>query len=248
MWYGTYKLSETASISNGLNQRWQFWEYRLQISSSNGASRWIVTLNIDGFQTLLRINATANVRGNALDVVFDSYGSGSMVRNFNKGDVLFTLTPIENGLAVEWKKMQSNVLNNTNSSIFYKMTDQASIAQVSQTDIFKLVSTTEDHDRGVEIIVTEYNKDDIVTSDKILNASLGSYNRTGWSIEKIAVDGGAAIYQVLSPPDHHDDDIAFWHSGKYLLLLRATNLFVDGSEKEQVLEDYLVKYPSTVSR
>jgi len=122
IWEGSYNFTEIspATPPTGVAQT---WSYNLSISSADG--KWHVVLNVDGFQTLLRINATANNVGNSLDVVFDSYASSdSMQRGFKKGDVLFTLTPVQKGLAIEWKKMQPNLPKSLNDSFFEKKTNE----------------------------------------------------------------------------------------------------------------------------
>ncbi|MEK7562308.1 MAG: DUF5991 domain-containing protein [Patescibacteria group bacterium] len=106
-WEGYYQLEQFAPPD-------EVWEYSLFISSNGG--KWKLRLDVDGYQTMVRINATANNIGNSLDVVFDSYNTDSEDIDFmvpklwKKGDVLFTLTPVQSGIAVEWKKMESNLL------------------------------------------------------------------------------------------------------------------------------------------
>jgi len=106
-WEGHYQLYQFAPPDEG-------WEYNLFILSNEGKRK--LQLDVDGYQTMIRINATANNVGNSLDIVFDSYNTESedidsiAPKLWKKGDVLFTLTPVQSGLAVEWKKMESNLL------------------------------------------------------------------------------------------------------------------------------------------
>ena len=111
-WEGNYSFSE-------FSQPNQTWEYSLSISSADGKLH--VGLNIDGFQTMSRIIATANNNGSNLDVIFDSYSSENIGGNLKKGYVLFTLTPASDGLSVQWNKMQPNLKDNINSAIFKKV-------------------------------------------------------------------------------------------------------------------------------
>ncbi|MBX4198618.1 hypothetical protein KW782_04830, partial [Candidatus Parcubacteria bacterium] len=121
-WYGKYEFGEVAPANpNGGSV--QSWQYKLLISSTNGVPRMYAELDVDGFQSLLRINATPVDRGQALDIVFDSYRVDSMLQGFKKGDILFTLTPASKGLAIEWKKMQPNVDKNLNGSMFKKLSN-----------------------------------------------------------------------------------------------------------------------------
>lgn len=129
-WYGKYEFGEVASSNPGGGSV-QSWQYNLSISSSNGASRWIVGLDVDGFQTMTRINATANNVGNSLDIIFDSNEPNTTLGGYKKGDVLFTLTPATTGLLIQWKKMQPNVQASLNGSVFTKPSNQ--ISTISQS-------------------------------------------------------------------------------------------------------------------
>jgi len=131
-WYGKYEFGEVvpANLGGGSVQSWQ---YNLSISSSNGASRWIVGFDVDGFQTLLRVNATANNVGKSLDIVFDSYDSpDSMQLGYKKGDVLFTLTPATTGLLIQWKKMQPNIQASLNGSVFTRVSTEVNNTNISK--------------------------------------------------------------------------------------------------------------------
>jgi hypothetical protein len=93
------------------------WSYIVRFGLDN-----VVTLSVDGLQTKIRAKAIRKAVGDSYDVVFDSYESDSMNTGFKKGDVLMSLTPIQDssGLSVVWKKMQPNLKANVAGSVFEK--------------------------------------------------------------------------------------------------------------------------------
>lgn len=118
-WEGTYEFTEVAPGLPNSGQPNMVENYVLSILSGDG--RWYLGLNVDGFQSLIRIVATANNVGKSLDVVFDSYNS-LQKGGLKGGDVMFTLTPTPAGLAIQWKKMQPNFSNtDVSNSFFVKM-------------------------------------------------------------------------------------------------------------------------------
>jgi len=117
---GTYEFGEFAQGNRDSNQT---WVYRMYLKNDNGESP--ITLNVDGFQTIVRIYATGVVSSdNSIDVVFDSYAPENMTPlGFKKGDILFTLN-YSNGLTnAEWKTMQPNLEENKGGAKFVKISD-----------------------------------------------------------------------------------------------------------------------------
>ena len=106
-WTGVYKYSEFAQ-GIGSNQT---WVYEIDIKEENGALK--VSLAIDGFQTLTRIQATAQEHNGSLDIVFDSYApENATLRGLQKGDLLFSLRKVsDNEYEILWGQLQSNLLD-----------------------------------------------------------------------------------------------------------------------------------------
>ncbi|MEI8338017.1 MAG: DUF5991 domain-containing protein [bacterium] len=112
---GNYSFSEFSPPDEN-------WKYSLIISSSTNGFR--AEINIDGFQTLCRINAILNLdSNNSLNAIFDSYNSGNGCSGSKKGDVLFSLVlNADNSLNVEWKTLQPLLSKDMNESLFTKET------------------------------------------------------------------------------------------------------------------------------
>ncbi len=64
--------------------------------------------------------------------------------------------------------------------------------------------------------------------------------------------------QLLSPPAYPimyklnsktdaTNELALWMSSNYLVIVHGKSVFIDGSNAEQIIEDYLNKYPSTLN-
>ena len=114
---GVYGYEEFARGDPGSNQT---WDYDLNISTNGGVGP--ISLSIDGFQTLTRINAYGIIKEGSLQVVFDSYGTENTQEyaKFKKGDILFTLKPRHEGTSIEWKAMQPMLNWNKKGAIFRK--------------------------------------------------------------------------------------------------------------------------------
>ncbi|KKS90261.1 MAG: hypothetical protein UV65_C0018G0005 [Parcubacteria group bacterium GW2011_GWF2_43_11] len=101
-WTGIYEYSEFAPPN-------QTWVYKLEIYKEGNQLK--AQLDIDGFQTLTRIQAIAKENDGNLDIIFDSYLSESGGELYKKGDLLFNLEKIsEENYKIIWNKLQSNLL------------------------------------------------------------------------------------------------------------------------------------------
>ncbi len=110
-WTGIYKYSESAPTNIGSNQT---WAYELKIYKENGQLK--AQLNIDGFQTLVRIQAVAREQNKNLDIILDSYRPENIYQPYQKGDLLFTLQKIsKEKYKIAWNKLQPNLLNTASS-------------------------------------------------------------------------------------------------------------------------------------
>lgn len=114
---GTYEFSEGAIGNPGSNQT---VVYTLTLSPEHDS--FPIQLAVDGFQTMQRLHAVGVHNDETVSVVFDSYAPENMNKPYTKGDVLFTLRPLDaTTLKVDWKTMQP-LLENTdkNNSVFLK--------------------------------------------------------------------------------------------------------------------------------
>ena len=102
-WVGTYEYSEFGPSNSGSNQT---WVYQLIILSDEGQLG--ISLNIDGFQTLVRIMANAIERDGKLDIVFEDYGSDNLFPQYEKGEALLSLEKVtEEKYKILWGAMAS---------------------------------------------------------------------------------------------------------------------------------------------
>jgi hypothetical protein len=114
---GVYDFEESNTSGSGSNQTWR---YRLAVTGDTGIVR--MTLEVDGFDTLTTINASANKTDDIMDVVFESYGNGNSFYNtFSQGDILFRLYRIGAGFGIEWKKMKPQVETSKTGAIFSRI-------------------------------------------------------------------------------------------------------------------------------
>lgn len=106
-----------------------------------------------------------------------------------------------------------------------------------------LVDETVKIESGVEISIKEFSK-------PYSQADLLKYIKDNtsdiWNIDLLVPPAYPIMYK-LKNRQMDSSEIAIWYSGTYLLILSSDDLFKDGSIKEDVLENYLGEYPSTIN-
>ncbi|MBI2642509.1 MAG: hypothetical protein HYW97_01570 [Candidatus Wildermuthbacteria bacterium] len=101
-WAGVYEYSEFAPPN-------QTWVYTLKIYKEDSIRK--ANLDIDGFQTLTRLQAVAKEQDGKLDIIFDSYRPENIGEPYQKGDLLFSLKKVSGDeYQILWNKMRSNLL------------------------------------------------------------------------------------------------------------------------------------------
>ena len=106
-WIGTYEYTEFVPSDFGSNQ---IWAYQLTISSVEGQLK--ASLDIDGFQTIVRITANAVERDGKLNIVFEDYGADHVLFQYERGNILFSLEKItEEKYRILWGELTSNLLD-----------------------------------------------------------------------------------------------------------------------------------------
>jgi len=113
-WVGSYEFDESTDQSPT-----ETWVYKLSIAKDPSLKD--IRLDIDGFQTMKRIKATATSVGDSVEIVFDSNSQEDLSNTYKKGDILFSLSPVSSGLQIDWKKMQPFLEKNKSSGIFSRI-------------------------------------------------------------------------------------------------------------------------------
>ena len=94
---------------------------------------------------------------------------------------------------------------------------------------------------GVNTIVIEFSGD----RTSFLNDILGIYEDNNWSSEMLTPPAYPRMYKLNYNPNPNNE-IALWISSNYLPIVHGDNIFIDGSDAEQIIEDYHDKYPSSL--
>lgn len=105
-WRGKYIFTESAEgLTKDISQS---WEWTVTIDSSSRAK-----IEVDGFQTMIRIEADLKVNDQAVEFIFSKYMPDNMFELYKKGDKLFSFQINNKGeMVTNWDKMQPNVLKN----------------------------------------------------------------------------------------------------------------------------------------
>jgi hypothetical protein len=103
-WSGRFVFHESAEgITPGTAQSWD-WEV---IVESDDKGSYKARVNIDGFQTMTRIEADIIANDSTIEFIFARYLPDNMFGSYKKGDRLFSFRINENGVMItEWDKMK----------------------------------------------------------------------------------------------------------------------------------------------
>jgi hypothetical protein len=112
-WVGKYSFEESAKNVTGDGA--QTWNYVIDVKAKEDKSL-IAEIQVDGFQTMTRLEAEVKPSDKSADFVFSKYMPENMFEIYKKGDKLFTLQLNDKGdIVTNWDKMKPNVLDNQKS-------------------------------------------------------------------------------------------------------------------------------------
>jgi len=109
-WIGQYTFDESAPNAAGSGA--QSWSYVIKISAKDDDSL-VALIQVDGFQTITRIEAEVKATEKNADFIFSKYGAENVFETYKKGEKLFSLEINEkNEMITNWDKMKPNVVDN----------------------------------------------------------------------------------------------------------------------------------------
>ena len=112
-WLGRYTFEESAKNVSGEGS--QSWSYILDVKPLDDENM-IASLQVDGFQTMTRLEAKVNATAMDIEFVFDKYGKDNMFEKYKKGDRLFAMMRnTDNVVMTNWDKLMPNVVTNQES-------------------------------------------------------------------------------------------------------------------------------------
>ncbi|MBZ0202523.1 MAG: hypothetical protein K8I03_05860 [Ignavibacteria bacterium] len=109
-WAGQYSFEESAKNVTG--QGAQSWNYVVDVKAVDDKTLTAI-IQIDGFQTMTRIEAEVKASDKNAAFYFNKYGAENVFEIYKKGDLLFTLVKNDNNeIITNWDRMKPNVLDN----------------------------------------------------------------------------------------------------------------------------------------
>ena len=134
---GNYEFYEFAEPNQNMS-------YTLQISNDNTA-----TLNIDGFQTMIRIKAKVEQNGNNWNIIYEE-SLNNQNELYKKGEILFTLYNENEKLYTKWEKLQPMLEKNKEVGIYFKLKDNTT--ENTNTSNQENTNTTQKKNNREELI------------------------------------------------------------------------------------------------
>ncbi|MEO8514415.1 MAG: DUF5991 domain-containing protein [Ignavibacteria bacterium] len=112
-WLGQYSFEESAKNVTGGGS--QTWNYVIDIKEKD-ANTVVADIQVDGFQTMTRIEANVKATADDVEFIFEKYGKDNMFEQYKKGDRLFSFKLDEKNMIItNWDKMKPNVIDNQKS-------------------------------------------------------------------------------------------------------------------------------------
>lgn len=112
-WAGQYAFDESAKSVTGDGA--QSWSYIINVKAIDDKTL-TANIQIDGFQTMTRIEADVKATDKNAEFYFSKYGADNVFELYKKGDLLFSMEKNEkNEIITNWDKMKPNVPDNQKS-------------------------------------------------------------------------------------------------------------------------------------
>lgn len=109
-WIGQYSFEESAKNVTGEGR--QSWNYIVEVKEFD-ANTLVATIQVDGFQTMQRLEAKVNATAYDIEFIFDKYGKDNMFEPYKKGDRLFAMMRnTSDEIMTVWDKLKPNLLVN----------------------------------------------------------------------------------------------------------------------------------------
>lgn len=109
-WIGQYSFEESAKNVTGEGR--QSWNYIVEVKEFD-ANTLVATIQVDGFQTMQRLEAKVNATAYDIEFIFDKYGKDNMFEPYKKGDRLFSMMRnTSDEIMTVWDKLKPNLLVN----------------------------------------------------------------------------------------------------------------------------------------
>lgn len=102
-WLGNYEFTEYAEPDVDM-------EYKINISKKDG--KYLASIYIDGFQTVLRIQANIVGNSSSIKFIFEKYLPDNLFEVFSKGDTLLEFKQRNSSVYTYWGEIQPAVLKN----------------------------------------------------------------------------------------------------------------------------------------
>ena len=99
------------------NEPNQTWVYKLKIYNDN--DKYYADINVDGFQTMVRLRTEVIKDDTGLKFSFDKVLDEHATGNYSTGDILFKLYKKGNYIYTKWEKMQPMLSNNKDDGVYF---------------------------------------------------------------------------------------------------------------------------------
>jgi hypothetical protein len=117
-WTGDYRWDEVVPDSPSV-----MWQYRIHVYEAD--KTLVADINVDGFQTKMRLQATCQPHGDKLALRFDRYREGLNDGNFKRGQTLLTWHQKGDRLVTDWVELLPQMRDNRHRGEYFEKTQPA---------------------------------------------------------------------------------------------------------------------------
>jgi len=119
--------------------------------------------------------------------------------------------------------------------------NQFPLNQMIQGDLATYIAGPPGNSTIVKVVIMQVSGDTNLFLEKVIKV----YTDSNFDSQLLSPPAYPNIYKLSAKSDAKNE-IALWMNSDYLLIVHGQSIFVDGSDAEQIIEDYLNKYPSTL--
>ncbi len=115
-WIGKYEFEEVSDIHSDIRPN-PSWVYTISIYKEN--SDYYANIDVDGFQTIVRLKSRVKGDKDLISLVFETYLPDSISESYKVNDVLLRLERADSEIITYWSKLKPNLSENEETGKIY---------------------------------------------------------------------------------------------------------------------------------
>lgn len=115
-WIGKYEFEEVSDIHSDIRPN-PSWVYAISIYKEN--SDYYANIDVDGFQTIVRLKSRIKGDKDLISLVFETYLPDNISVSYEINDVLLRLEKVDSEIITYWSELKPNLSENEEAGKIY---------------------------------------------------------------------------------------------------------------------------------